>query len=533
MLPTFVIGLREGLEAALIVGIIAAFLRKQGRKDLLRWVLLGVATAIVLCTGIGVALDLVSQNLPQRQQEGLETVIGVLAVGMVTYMVVWMRRHSRELKGQLEDLAADAMGTNRRRAGFAMVLMAFLAVLREGIETVVFLLAAFNESASGASAPAGAVLGVLVAIGLGYGIYRGGLRINLSKFFRATGIVLVLVAGGLVVNALHTAHEAGWLDAGQSSTVDLTWLAKPGSVQSSLLTGMLGIQPRPVLVEIVGWLVYIVPVGLYVAWPPGRALARRTLSRVLLASGAAATAATVTCVLFVPSRPASTPVTIAGAISAQLLSRSGNEAVVRTQVQSPGGSGIGALRDIPVVRTSSERRGGVQLDMFTARIAGDAAGALPGELSYDAVARANGGRLPIGLRPTDAVARVGYDERTILSVAIATSTGRVVRLDWHETVRATVLLPAGGSIALSTPVIDRSSSLPQQAATAAVEHARAEAARADDRERFGALAWTFGTGALLLLAAGAVLHLHAIRARRGGAATSSAAGTPAGELLRS
>ena len=239
MLPTFVIGLREGLEAALIVGIIAAFLRKQGRRDLVRWVLLGVGIAVLLCTGIGVALDVVSQNLPQRQQEGLETVIGGLAVGMVTYMVVWMRRNSRGLKSQLEGLAADALGTTGRRVGLAMVLMAFLAVLREGIETVVFLLAAFDESASGASAPAGAVLGIVVAVALGYGIYRGGLRINLSKFFRATGIVLVLVAGGLVVNALHTAHEAGWLDAGQSSTVDLTWLAEPGSVQSSLLTGML------------------------------------------------------------------------------------------------------------------------------------------------------------------------------------------------------------------------------------------------------------------------------------------------------
>src|ERR1700748_3524854 len=92
VLPTFVIGLREGLEAALIVGIIAAFLRKQGRRDLLRWVWLGVAPAIVLCAAAGLCLDLLSKALPQRQQEGLETVIGALAVGMVTYMVIWMKR---------------------------------------------------------------------------------------------------------------------------------------------------------------------------------------------------------------------------------------------------------------------------------------------------------------------------------------------------------------------------------------------------------------------------------------------------------
>ena len=113
MLPTFVIGLREGLEAALIVGIIAAFLRKQGRRDLLRWVFAGVGTAVLLCLAVGIALNAVSKDLPQKQQEGLETVIGVLAVGMVTYMVVWMRRHSRELKGQLEGLAADALGDRK------------------------------------------------------------------------------------------------------------------------------------------------------------------------------------------------------------------------------------------------------------------------------------------------------------------------------------------------------------------------------------------------------------------------------------
>src|SRR5258708_5108642 len=145
MLPTLVIGLREGLEAALIVGIIAAFLRKQGRTDLLRWALVGVAVAVAVCVGVGVALESVSASLPQRQQEGLETVIGVLAVALVTYMVIWMRRHSRELKGQLETSAAAALeGTST--AGRTMVLMAGLAVLREGIETVVFLIAAFNES---------------------------------------------------------------------------------------------------------------------------------------------------------------------------------------------------------------------------------------------------------------------------------------------------------------------------------------------------------------------------------------------------
>jgi FTR1 family protein len=271
MLATFVIGLREGLEAALIVGIVAAFLRQRGRLDLLRWVLAGVAAAVLLCAAAGVALHVLSRDLPQRQQEGLESVIAAIAVGMVTYMVVWMRRHSRQLKGQLESAAAGALAAG---SATALVAMAFLAVLREGFETAVFLLAAFQEDGNARLAGLGAALGVAVAVALGYGIYRGGVRINLSKFFRATGVVLVLVAAGLVVSALHTAHEAGWLNVGQQPTLDLTGLVAPGSIRASLLTGMLGLQPKPVLIEVLGWLLYLLPVGCYVGWPAGRRTSR-------------------------------------------------------------------------------------------------------------------------------------------------------------------------------------------------------------------------------------------------------------------
>ena len=132
--------------------------------------------------------------------------------------------------------------------------MAFLAVLREGLETAVFLLAAFNASGNGLTAGLGALLGILVAALLGYGIYRGGVRINLSKFFRATGLVLVVVAAGLVMTALHTAHEAGWLNSGQDRLFDISWLVRNGSVQASLITGVLGIQPMPTVIEVVGWL---------------------------------------------------------------------------------------------------------------------------------------------------------------------------------------------------------------------------------------------------------------------------------------
>jgi high-affinity iron transporter len=264
VLPTFVIGLREGLEASLIVGIIAAFLGQQGRRDALRQVWIGTIAAVLICLAIGIVLDVVSQELPQRQQEGLETVVGLVAVAMVTYMVVWMRRHARDLKGDLEGATASALA---RGSAKALVAMAFLAVLREGFETAVFLLATFNASYNAALAALGAFLGIVLAVVLGWGIYRGGVRINLGRFFRITGIVLVLVAAGLVMTALHTANEAGWLNVGQAQAFDLTWLVRPGTPIASLFTGVFGIQPYPTQIEVIGWLVYAVPLVLYVAWP--------------------------------------------------------------------------------------------------------------------------------------------------------------------------------------------------------------------------------------------------------------------------
>lgn len=271
MLPTFVIGLREGLEAALIVGIVAAFLGQQGRRDALRQVWLGTAIAVLICIGVGVALDVLSAQLPQLQQERLETVVGLVAVSMVSYMVFWMSRHARNLRGDLESSAAAALAAG---SASALVVMAFLAVLREGFETAVFLLATFNATGNAASSVAGAVIGILLAVLLGYGIYRGGVRINLGRFFRVTGLVLVVIAAGLVMTAAHTASESNWLTVGQTQAFDLSWLVRPGTPLESLLTGVLGLQPYPVWAEVVAWLVYLVPMLLFVA-VPWRSIGRR------------------------------------------------------------------------------------------------------------------------------------------------------------------------------------------------------------------------------------------------------------------
>lgn len=270
-LPTvqFVIGLREGVEAALIVGIVAAFLAQQGRRDALKLMWIGVAAAVTVCVAIAAALQIVNENLPQKQQEGLESIVAAIAVVMVTFMIVWMRRHSRGLAGELRASAATALAAG---SAWGLIAMAFLAVLREGVETAFFLLATFQSEStqiSTASASIGALLGVAIAIAIGWGIYRGGVRLNLSRFFRITAVFLVIIAAGLVASALHTAHAAGWINSGQSQAFDLTWLVAPDAdnVVSGLLTGLLGFQPFPTVIEVAGWLAYAIPMLLFVLLP--------------------------------------------------------------------------------------------------------------------------------------------------------------------------------------------------------------------------------------------------------------------------
>lgn len=271
MLPTFVIGLREGVEASLIIGIIAAFLASRGRLQALRWVWIGAGSAAAICLAIGVGLRMFEGTLDQQAQERLETVVALVAVAMVAYMIVWMRQHARHLKGDIETHLDSALAQGSVKA---LVVMAFLAVFREGLETAVFLVAVFENSDNTAAAGSGAILGLVLAAVVGYALYKGGLRINMARFFRITGVVLVLVVAGLLASAAHSAHEAGWLNGAQGQVIDLSSVIKPGSVQSALATGMLGIQPKPVLAELLAWLLAAIPLMLFVLWPAKRT--RRT-----------------------------------------------------------------------------------------------------------------------------------------------------------------------------------------------------------------------------------------------------------------
>lgn len=261
MLTTFVIGLREGLEAALIVGIIAAFIIRRGERSALRPMWWGVAAAVALSAGGAVALHLANRSLDFRARETMEGILALVAVGGITYMIVWMRRHSARLRGELETRTAAAI-----TAGSVAAIsgMAFIAVLREGLETAIFMLAILSNTTSPASGFAGAALGIVVSVGIGYGIYRGGVNIDLRKFFRITGVALVLVAAGLLATAVHDLAEAGHITILQRSAVDLSWLVAPGTVRSSLITAFLGFQPVPTVLEMFVWAAFLVPMTLYV-----------------------------------------------------------------------------------------------------------------------------------------------------------------------------------------------------------------------------------------------------------------------------
>jgi high-affinity iron transporter len=271
VLATFVIGLREGLEAALIVGIVAGFLRRQGPPGAMRSMWLGVGAAVAICVLVGVVLEIVAVELPQTGQEAMSTIIGLIAVAMVTYMIFWMRSHARGMRAELESAAAGAID---RGSSAALVLMAFLAVLREGFETAVFLVAQFTSSIAPVAAVGGAVLGIAVSVALGYGIYRGSVRINLGRFFTITAVVLVVVAAGILTTAVHTAHGAGWIAFGQDRLADLSAVVAYGTPVYSVVTGVFGIQPQPTVLEGIVWLVYLVPMLVFVLWRPRRTTAR-------------------------------------------------------------------------------------------------------------------------------------------------------------------------------------------------------------------------------------------------------------------
>ena len=261
MLIAFLIMLREGIEAALIVGIVAGFLKQSGHSRLMPKVWLGVALAALMCLGIGYGIHSATGEIPQKEQEFVVGVIGLVAVAMLTYMILWMKKAARSMKQQLQDSVQTALNRGNGQ-GWALVGMAFLAVAREGLESVFFLLAVFQQSPTW-SMPVGAVLGLLAAVVIGALIYQGGMRLNLAKFFRWTGAFLIVVAAGLVAGSLRALHEAGVWNHLQEVVFDSSKYLHEDSPLGVLLGGFFGYTDHPTQGEVLVWLLYLVPVMIW------------------------------------------------------------------------------------------------------------------------------------------------------------------------------------------------------------------------------------------------------------------------------
>ncbi|MEU8927904.1 iron uptake transporter permease EfeU [Kitasatospora sp. NPDC048545] len=255
MFGNYLIGLREGLEASLVVCILIAYLVKTDRKDKLPPVWFGVGAAVVLSMAFGAVLQFGSSQLTFEAQEALGGSLSIISVGLVTWMVFWMRRTARHLKTELHGKldAALAMGTT------ALVVTSFLAVGREGLETALFIWSAVQATDDGWNPLVGAALGLLTSVVLGWLFYRGALKINLAKFFTWTGAMLVVVAAGVLAYGVHDLQEAGWLPGLHSTAFDISSTIPKDSWYGTLLKGVFNFQPDPTVLQLVVWLLYLVP----------------------------------------------------------------------------------------------------------------------------------------------------------------------------------------------------------------------------------------------------------------------------------
>jgi high-affinity iron transporter len=262
----YLIGLREGLEAALVVSILVAYLVKSERRHLLPRIWGGVAVAVAVSLAFGALLTFGPRGLTFEAQEMIGGVLSIVAVAFVTWMIFWMARAARSMSGELRGRVDKAADGGR----WSLALVAILAVGREGLETALFLWAATQagtRAAAGAVTPTwqpllGAALGILTAVALGYLLYRGAVSINLSRFFTWTGGFLILVAAGVLSYGVHDLQEARFLPGLNDIAFDVSGVIDPGTWYATLLKGVFNFSPVTTVLEAVVWVAYAVPVML-------------------------------------------------------------------------------------------------------------------------------------------------------------------------------------------------------------------------------------------------------------------------------
>ncbi|MEW1951838.1 iron uptake transporter permease EfeU [Terrabacter sp. NPDC080008] len=248
------IGLREGLEAALVVVILVAFLVKTDRRWALRYVWTGVGVAVALSVALGALLTYGTRQLTFEAQELIGGSASIIAVVFVTFMVFWMKSASRTISGELKGKLDKALDMGP----LAIALVAFLGIGREGLETAIFFYATTQAAGQGNSQPlVGWVIGLGAAAVLGWLIYRGAVKINLSKFFRWTGILLVLVAAGILAYGLHDLQEAQFLPGLSTLAFDVSNTVDPGSWYAALAKGIFNFTPETTVLQAVAWVLYV------------------------------------------------------------------------------------------------------------------------------------------------------------------------------------------------------------------------------------------------------------------------------------
>jgi high-affinity iron transporter len=257
----FVIALREGIEAALIVSIVLAYLKQLGRSDSSRLVWLGTALAVLLSAVTGTVIFTVGADFEGTAEQVFEGLVTLTAVGVLTWMIFWMRRQGARIKSDLHHKVDTALVTG----GLALAALAFFAVLREGVETALFLFAAAEGTAvegGGVGAQlVGAALGLVLAVVLGVLLYRGGIRMNLRSFFKITGAILIVVAAGLFAFSVHELQEAGWFPFLEAHAYDVSATLPDDEGIGAVLRGLVGFNADPGVLEVLAWVAYLVVVG--------------------------------------------------------------------------------------------------------------------------------------------------------------------------------------------------------------------------------------------------------------------------------
>jgi len=266
MLPTYLLSLREGLEAALIIGIVLGAVSKIRRTDLVPAVWLGTLSAVVISILTAIILTSFGLSLEEKAEQIFEGVTMLIAAGILTWMIFWMGKQARFLKSELENGVNKAAASTGKRAVF---WLAFLAVVREGVELAIFVTAAFFASNQGETSAnliqilAGTILGLGTAVLLGYTIFATSVRLDLRKFFQVTGILLILFAAGLVAHGVHEFNEVGWIPGVVEHVWDVNMILDENSIAGQLLKTLFGYNGNPSLTEMIAYFVYIAVVTVF------------------------------------------------------------------------------------------------------------------------------------------------------------------------------------------------------------------------------------------------------------------------------